>query len=48
MFCKNRKVAGIVLIAIGVLTIAVFMPCRAWFLLIGAALIVLGIILVRN
>ena len=42
------RIAGYVLIGAGVLVILLCVPCWAWLALVGAALILLGLMLVRK
>lgn len=42
------KIAGYVLIGAGVILVLLCVPCWAWLALIGAALILLGLLLVRK
>ena len=42
------RIAGFVLIGIGVLLILLCVPCWAWLAAIGALLIFLGILLIRK
>ena len=42
------RIAGFVLIGAGVLVLLLCVPCWAWLALVGAALILLGLILVRK
>ncbi|MBR3109062.1 MAG: hypothetical protein IKH30_18050 [Clostridia bacterium] len=42
------RIAGYVLIGAGVLLILLCVPCWAWLALVGAALILLGLLLIRK
>ncbi len=42
------RIAGYVLIGAGVLVILLCVPCWAWLALVGAALILLGLLLIRK
>jgi len=45
---RLARVAGIILIAAGVLLIVLCVPLWAWLALIGAALILIGLLLMRK
>ena len=45
---KVKRIAGFVLIALGILLICLCVPFWAWWALLGAALIFIGLILLRN
>ncbi len=45
---RLMSIIGIVLIALGVLLILICVPYWAWLALVGAALIVLGILMLRK
>ncbi len=45
---KALMIAGIALICVGILLVLICVPCWAWLALIGALLIILGILLVRK
>lgn len=45
---KALVIAGIALICVGILLVLICVPCWAWLALIGALLIILGILLVRK
>ncbi len=42
------RIAGYVLIGAGVILILLCVPCWAWLALVGAALILLGLMLIRK
>ena len=42
------RIAGYVLIGAGVILVLLCVPCWAWLALVGAALILLGLLLIRK
>lgn len=42
------RIVGFVLIGLGLLLILLFVPCWAWLAAIGAALVLLGLLLIRK
>lgn len=42
------RIAGYILIGLGVVLILICVPLRAWLALLGAALVLLGLLLIRK
>ena len=46
--CFLVKIAGVVLIAVGLLLALIFIPLWLWLVILGAALVAVGIMLFRT
>ena len=46
--CPYRRWLSIALVVLGVVLLAIFVPPRFWLALIGASLVVIGIVLCRG